>query len=63
MNLDTLLASFKDTLTPSNFDKFVGVLTNEVTARLEKVIFKATFNKVKESYREFVISNTHFACS
>lgn len=47
MNLDTLLASFKDTLTPTNFDKFVGVLTAEVTARLEKVIFKTTFNKVK----------------
>lgn len=46
MNLDSLLSSFKDTLTTANFDKFVGVLTNEVTARLEKVIFKATFNKV-----------------
>lgn len=46
MNIDSLLISFKDLLTPANFDKYVGMLTTEVTTRLEKVIFKATFNKV-----------------
>lgn len=61
MNLDSLLASFKDTLTPSNFDKFVGVLTTEVTARLEKVIFKTTFNKVKKpSNLKFIFSTILF---
>lgn len=55
MNLDSLLLSFKDTLTPTNFDKFVGVLTTEVTARLEKVIFKTTFNKVLMLFLYFFV--------
>lgn len=48
MNLNSLLSSFKDILTPSNYDTLVGILTTEVTARLEKVILKTTFNKVKK---------------
>lgn len=59
MNLDSLLASFKDILTPSNFDKFVGVLTTEVTARLEKMIFKTTFNKVKITNVTLILNSFH----
>lgn len=46
MNLETLLSSFKDILTPSNYDCFTQVLTAEVTQRFEKVILKSTFNRV-----------------
>nr|CAI5840793.1 unnamed protein product [Callosobruchus analis] len=46
MNLETLLSSFKDILTPSNFDAFTQVLTSEVTQRLEKVVMKSTFNRL-----------------
>lgn len=44
-NLDGLLESFKNSLTTSNYDAFIGILTVEVTSRLEKVIFKSTFNR------------------
>ena len=47
MNLDSLLSSFKDVLTPANHDALVGVLTTEVTSRLEKVILKSNFNRVR----------------
>ncbi|KAJ8930476.1 hypothetical protein NQ314_016703 [Rhamnusium bicolor] len=46
MNLETLLTSFKDILTPSNYDCFTQVLTSEVTQRFEKVILKSTFNRL-----------------
>ncbi|KAJ8918457.1 hypothetical protein NQ315_008154 [Exocentrus adspersus] len=46
MNLETLLSSFKDILTSSNYDLFTQVLTSEVTQRFEKVIFKSTFNRL-----------------
>ncbi|CAH2008212.1 unnamed protein product [Acanthoscelides obtectus] len=46
MNLETLLSSFKDILTPSNYDAFTQVLTSEVTQRLEKVVMKSTFNRL-----------------
>ncbi|KAK9878442.1 hypothetical protein WA026_022082 [Henosepilachna vigintioctopunctata] len=44
MNLESLLSSFRDVLTESNFDAFVSALTTEVTQRLEKVILKSSFN-------------------
>lgn len=46
MNLDSLLSAFKNTLTPANYDALVAAVTTEVTARLEKVILKSTFNRV-----------------
>lgn len=46
MNLETLLSSFKDILTSSNYDSFTQVLTAEVTQRFEKVIMKSTFNRL-----------------
>lgn len=49
MNLETLMSSFKDVLTGTNFDTFTLVLTGEVTQRLEKVILKSTFNRVRKS--------------
>lgn len=56
MNLESLLSSFKDILTPSNYDNLVGVLTTEVTARLEKVIFKSTFNRVSYMILSILLS-------
>ncbi|XP_045470942.1 conserved oligomeric Golgi complex subunit 4 isoform X2 [Harmonia axyridis] len=46
MNLESLLSSFKEQLSSSNFDAFVSALTTEVTQRLEKVILKSTFNNL-----------------
>ncbi|KAJ8982447.1 hypothetical protein NQ317_010187 [Molorchus minor] len=46
MNMETLLSSFKDILSPSNYDCFTQVLTTDVTQRFEKVIFKSTFNRL-----------------
>ncbi|XP_011306177.1 conserved oligomeric Golgi complex subunit 4 [Fopius arisanus] len=45
MNLEGLLQGFKDSLTSSNYDAFVGILTSEVTSRLEKIVLKSTFNR------------------
>ncbi|XP_063973340.1 conserved oligomeric Golgi complex subunit 4 [Diachasmimorpha longicaudata] len=45
MNLEGLLQGFKDSLTPSNYDALVGILTSEVTSRLEKIVLKSTFNR------------------
>lgn len=46
MNLEGLLQSFKGSLTTSNYDALIGLLTAEITARLEKVVLKSTFNRV-----------------
>lgn len=46
MNLEGLLQSFKGSLTASNYDALIGLLTAEVTDRLEKVVLKSTFNRV-----------------
>ncbi|XP_043275819.1 conserved oligomeric Golgi complex subunit 4 [Venturia canescens] len=45
MNLEGLLQAFKDSLTSANYDALIGILTAEVTARLEKVVLKSTFNR------------------
>ncbi|KAG7204148.1 hypothetical protein KM043_001990 [Ampulex compressa] len=45
MNLKTLLQGFKEGLTTSNYDALIGLLTAEVTSRLEKVVLKSTFNR------------------
>lgn len=46
MHLENLLNSFRNVLTSANFDTLVGILTADVTARLEKVIFKSKFNRL-----------------
>lgn len=46
MHLEHLLNSFRNVLTTSNFDTLVGILSADVTARFEKVIFKSKFNRV-----------------
>ncbi|XP_023316573.1 conserved oligomeric Golgi complex subunit 4 isoform X2 [Trichogramma pretiosum] len=46
MNLDGLLQVFKNSLMESNYNALIGILTTEVTIRLEKVIFKSSFNKI-----------------
>ncbi|KAK0076738.1 hypothetical protein PV325_004942 [Microctonus aethiopoides] len=45
MNLEGLLQAFKDSLTTANYDALIGILTSEVTTRLEKVVLKSTFNR------------------
>ncbi|XP_021935308.1 conserved oligomeric Golgi complex subunit 4 isoform X2 [Zootermopsis nevadensis] len=46
MNLDGLLGLFRGSLTTSNYDTLVSILTAEVTAHLEKVVIKSTFNRL-----------------
>lgn len=48
MNLEGLLQAFKNNLTESNYNGLINVLTDEVTTRLEKVVFKSSFTKVKK---------------
>ncbi|KAL0275674.1 UNVERIFIED_CONTAM: hypothetical protein PYX00_003462 [Menopon gallinae] len=44
--IDEFLSSFKESLTPSNYDTLVNVLTSEVTRHFEKVVAKAKFNRL-----------------
>lgn len=46
MNLDGMLVNFKAAFTVSNYDKFVGTMTNEITTQLEKAVLKTTFNRL-----------------
>ncbi|XP_044728429.1 conserved oligomeric Golgi complex subunit 4 [Chrysoperla carnea] len=46
MHLEHLLNSFRNVLTTSNFDTLVGILSADVTARFEKVIFQSKFNRL-----------------
>lgn len=48
LNVEGLLQVFKNSLTESNYNALIGILTSEVTARLEKVVLKSTFNRVKK---------------
>ncbi|XP_071448516.1 conserved oligomeric Golgi complex subunit 4 [Hetaerina americana] len=45
-NLASLLSSFEGSLTPYNFDLFITMVTSELAARMEKVIFKSQFNRL-----------------
>merc|ERR1719383_33105 len=44
--VDGLLASFRQSLTPNNYDGLVGQLTTEIVTRLEKAVAKSTFNRL-----------------
>ncbi|XP_071957457.1 conserved oligomeric Golgi complex subunit 4-like [Antedon mediterranea] len=46
INLETLLLTFKESLTSSNYDALVSLLTTAVTAQLEKTVLKMTFNRL-----------------
>ena len=48
MNLEGLLQVFQNNLTESNYNALIGIVTTEVTTRLEKVILKSTFNRVSK---------------
>lgn len=44
--VDSLLASFKESLTSNNYDGLVAQLTAEIVVRLEKAVSKSTFNRL-----------------
>merc|ERR1719244_408731 len=44
--VDSLLASFKESLTSNNYDGLVAQLTAEIVVRLEKAVNKSTFNRL-----------------
>ncbi|EDW13343.2 conserved oligomeric Golgi complex subunit 4 [Drosophila mojavensis] len=46
VQLDGLLNSFKNALSPRNYDALVSILATEVTNRLERAIKKSTFNRL-----------------
>lgn len=62
VNLDGLLSSFKHCLTANNYDSLVATVTNDVTTRMERVILKSTFNRVRNEVFFISIrqSNNHF---
>lgn len=45
--VDGLLNSFQTILTPRNYEIVVGMLATDVTQRMERVVKKTTFNRVK----------------
>lgn len=62
VNLEGLLQGFKGSLTTSNYDALIGLLTAEVTARLEKVVLKSTFNRVRISKLSSVLNSSNLLC-
>ncbi|KAL3859523.1 hypothetical protein ACJMK2_009739 [Sinanodonta woodiana] len=44
--LDSMLGSFKESLTGTNYDKFVSLVTGECTMQLEKSVIKSVFNRL-----------------
>ncbi|KAK3594356.1 hypothetical protein CHS0354_031735 [Potamilus streckersoni] len=44
--LDSMLGSFKESLTGTNYDKFVSLVTGECTMQLEKSVMKSVFNRL-----------------
>ncbi|XP_052232014.1 conserved oligomeric Golgi complex subunit 4-like isoform X2 [Dreissena polymorpha] len=44
--IDTTLGSFKESLTTNNYEKFVSVITNEITTQLEKAVLRCSFNRL-----------------
>ena len=41
LNLDSLLISFKKSLTSNNYDALVNIMATEVTLQLEKAVLKS----------------------
>ncbi|XP_076448808.1 conserved oligomeric Golgi complex subunit 4-like [Babylonia areolata] len=46
VTLDTMLSTFKSSLTSANYDTFVTLVTTEITVQLEKAVGKTTFNRL-----------------
>ncbi|VDI53366.1 conserved oligomeric Golgi complex subunit 4 [Mytilus galloprovincialis] len=46
VQLDTMLAAFKESLTSGNYDKFVSLITSEITSQMEKAVLKTAFNRL-----------------
>ncbi|KAL8591236.1 hypothetical protein ACOMHN_017560 [Nucella lapillus] len=46
VTLDTMLSTFKSSLTSANYDTFVTLVTTEITAQLEKALGKTAFNRL-----------------
>jgi len=49
VDLDAFLQHFKPALTPTNYDKFMSQVTNEITCQMERAVMKITFNRVGPS--------------
>lgn len=56
VQLDGLLNSFKNSLSPRNYDALVSILATEVTIQLERAIKKISFNRV------CTLSRTNLPC-
>ena len=50
---------FQISLTAGNYDKFVSLITNEITSQLEKAVLKTAFNRVNSIvnmiYKAFLV--------
>ncbi|KAG1692940.1 Conserved oligomeric Golgi complex subunit 4 [Nymphon striatum] len=46
VNINNLITSFKESLTPGNYDSLIGFITSEVARQLEKVVLKISFNRL-----------------
>ncbi|CAG7837269.1 unnamed protein product [Allacma fusca] len=45
-DLDSFFKSFKVCLSPSTYEAFVAMVTNEISIQMEKVLFKIKFNRI-----------------
>ncbi|BFZ13048.1 hypothetical protein BsWGS_16086 [Bradybaena similaris] len=46
VSLDSTLTTFKDAMTPANYDRFATVTTSEITQQLEKAVTKTAFSRL-----------------
>ncbi|XP_060563239.1 conserved oligomeric Golgi complex subunit 4-like isoform X2 [Ruditapes philippinarum] len=46
VSLDSMLGNFKESLTSNNYEKFVSLITGEITTSLEKAVLKSAFNRL-----------------
>ncbi|XP_053401877.1 conserved oligomeric Golgi complex subunit 4-like [Mercenaria mercenaria] len=46
VSLDSMLGNFKESLTGNNYERFVSLVTGEITTSLEKSVLKSTFNRL-----------------
>lgn len=60
MHLEGLLQTFKNSLTESNYNALIGIVTTEVASRLEKVVLKSTFNRVSRKLNNSKLSKRKF---
>ena len=46
VNIDSLIKTFKPSLTQSNFESFINIVAGEVTVLMEKAVTKTSFNRL-----------------